>query len=100
MIAESHEYNADYATVTVRIREGVTWSDERPWSVHDLKFTWEGEDPTAFKNLDLALGLPVVSGSYRLARSDSQQRLWNLCADWWPIKPVFKTSESCSRSCP
>ena len=31
------------------------------------KHIWEGEDPTSFRNLDLARGLPVVSGPYRLA---------------------------------
>ena len=152
-IAESHEYNADYTVVTIRIREGVRWSDGRPWTAHDLKFTvdmlkahapelafstdmdtwvaavevpdsltarfvlkapnprfvfsyftynfgngihivpkhiWEGQDPTAFKNLDLALGLPVVSGPYRLAHSGPQQRLWDRRADWWAAQIGFQ----------
>ena len=151
-IAKSHEYNADYTEVTIHIRKGVTWSDGRPWTAHDLKFTvdmlkahapelafstdmdtwvaevqvpdsltarfvlkapnprfvfsyftynfgngihivpkhiWEGEDPTSFKNLDLARRLPVVSGPYRLALSEPQQRLWDLREDWWAAQIGF-----------
>ena len=38
-IAESHEYNADFTEVTIKIRPGVEWSDGKPWTVHDLVFT-------------------------------------------------------------
>ncbi|MDE2740139.1 MAG: ABC transporter substrate-binding protein, partial [Gemmatimonadota bacterium] len=38
-IAERHEYNADYTEATIYIRKGVAWSDGRPWTAHDLKFT-------------------------------------------------------------
>ena len=152
-IATSHEYNADYTEVTIHIRKGVTWSDGRPWTAHDLKFTvdmlkahapelafstdmdtwvaevqvpdsltarfvlkapnprfvfsyftynfgngihivpkhiWESEDPTSFKNLDLARRLPVVSGPYRLALSEPQQRLWDLREDWWAAQIGFQ----------
>ena len=152
-IAERHEYNADYTEATIHIRKGVQWSDGRPWTAHDLKFTidmlrahapelafstdmdtwvaevqvpdsltarfvlkapnprfvfsyftynfgngihivpkhiWEGEDPTSFKNLDLARGLPVVSGPYRLALSEPQQRLWDLREDWWAAQIGFQ----------
>ena len=38
-IATGHEFNADYTEVTVHIRPGVKWSDGKPWTAHDLKFT-------------------------------------------------------------
>jgi peptide/nickel transport system substrate-binding protein len=40
-IAESHSFNQDYTEVTVKIREGVEWSDGVPWTAHDLVFTIE-----------------------------------------------------------
>ena len=54
------------------------------------KHIWEGQDPTSFKNLDLARGLPVVSGPYRLALSGPQQRLWDLREDWWAAQIGFQ----------
>ncbi len=38
-IAQSHQYNEDYTELTVRIRDGVKWSDGMPWTVADLVFT-------------------------------------------------------------
>ena len=38
-IATGHEYNEDYTGVTIRIRNGVEWSDGQPWTAHDLVFT-------------------------------------------------------------
>jgi peptide/nickel transport system substrate-binding protein len=38
-IAQSHQYNADYTEVVVKIRPGVKWSDGHPWTAHDLVFT-------------------------------------------------------------
>jgi peptide/nickel transport system substrate-binding protein len=38
-IAESHEYGDDFTEVTIRIREGVEWSDGEPWTARDLAFT-------------------------------------------------------------
>lgn len=38
-IATGHEYNEDFTSVTVSIREGVSWSDGTPWTAHDLVFT-------------------------------------------------------------
>ena len=40
-IADSHQYSQDFRQLTVRIREGVTWSDGTPWTAHDLVFTIE-----------------------------------------------------------
>jgi len=38
-IAVGHEYNDDFTEVTVRIRDGVEWSDGTPWTAADLVFT-------------------------------------------------------------
>ncbi|MCC7264673.1 MAG: hypothetical protein IT369_19330 [Candidatus Latescibacteria bacterium] len=38
-IAQSHQYNADYTEVRVKIRPGVKWSDGVGWTAHDLVFT-------------------------------------------------------------
>jgi peptide/nickel transport system substrate-binding protein len=38
-IAEGHEFNEDYTEVTITIRDGVEWSDGRPWTAADLAFT-------------------------------------------------------------
>ena len=38
-IAESHQYNEDYTEVTIKIRDGVQWSDGMPWTARDLVFT-------------------------------------------------------------
>ena len=38
-IAQSHQYNADYTEVVVKIRPGVKWSDGVAWTAHDLVFT-------------------------------------------------------------
>ena len=152
-IATGHEFNADYTEVTVHIRPGVKWSDGKPWTAHDLKFTvdllkkhapelsfstdmdtwvekvevpdslravftltapnprfvfsyltfnfgngihivpkhiWENEDPTTFKNLDPARGLPVVSGPYSLTLSQPLQRIWDVRDDWWGATSGFQ----------
>jgi peptide/nickel transport system substrate-binding protein len=38
-IAVGHQFNDDFTEVVIQIREGVRWSDERPWTAHDLVFT-------------------------------------------------------------
>jgi peptide/nickel transport system substrate-binding protein len=38
-IAESHQYNEDYSEVTIKIRDGVKWSDGMPWTAADVVFT-------------------------------------------------------------
>jgi len=40
-IAESYEYNADFTTITVKLREGVEWSDGEPFTPEDVVFTYD-----------------------------------------------------------
>ncbi len=54
------------------------------------KHIWEGKDPTTFKNLDIAKGLPVVSGPYRLSLSEPLQRIWDVREDWWGATTGFQ----------
>ncbi|HJP32688.1 MAG TPA: ABC transporter substrate-binding protein [Candidatus Latescibacteria bacterium] len=54
------------------------------------KHIWEHQDPTTFRNLDLASGLPVVSGPYRLALSQPLQRIWDVRPDWWAATIGFQ----------
>ena len=51
---------------------------------------WEGHEATTFTNFDPARGWPVVSGPYRMALSEPEQRIWDLRRDWWAAKIGFQ----------
>ncbi len=40
-LAEKYEYNADFTSITVNLRKGVTWSDGKPFTADDVVFTYE-----------------------------------------------------------
>jgi peptide/nickel transport system substrate-binding protein len=40
-LAESYEYNDDYTAITVKLRDGVKWSDGEPFTSDDVVFTYE-----------------------------------------------------------
>jgi peptide/nickel transport system substrate-binding protein len=40
-LAESYQYNADYTAITVKLREGVAWSDGEPFTADDVVFTYD-----------------------------------------------------------
>jgi peptide/nickel transport system substrate-binding protein len=40
-LAESYEYNADFTALTVKLRDGVTWSDGEPFTPDDVVFTYD-----------------------------------------------------------
>ncbi|HEY8447023.1 MAG TPA: ABC transporter substrate-binding protein [Thermomicrobiales bacterium] len=40
-LAESYEYNDDFTALTVKLREGVTWSDGQPFTPDDVVFTYD-----------------------------------------------------------
>ena len=62
------------------------------------RHVWEkAEDPTAFANFDPQRGWPVVSGPYRLAHSEPQQRVWDRRGDWWAAKIGFKAAPKVER---
>src|SRR3712207_714818 len=39
-LAESYEYNADFTSLTVKLRDGVTWNDGKPFTADDVVFTY------------------------------------------------------------
>jgi peptide/nickel transport system substrate-binding protein len=51
-LAESHQYNQDYTQVTIKLRNGVTWSDGKPFTADDVAFTLN----TLRQNLSLNYG--------------------------------------------
>lgn len=40
-LAESYEYNDDFTAITVKLREGVKWSDGEPFTTEDVVFTYD-----------------------------------------------------------
>jgi peptide/nickel transport system substrate-binding protein len=50
---------------------------------------WEGQDPTTFKNFDLAQGWPVFTGPYKLVQADQNQLIYDRRDDWWAAKTGF-----------
>ena len=40
-LAESWDISPDGLKYTYKLRKGVSWSDGRPFTAHDVKFTWE-----------------------------------------------------------
>ena len=38
-LAKSFEFNSDFTQVTIKLREGVKWSDGKPFSAKDVVFT-------------------------------------------------------------
>ncbi|CAH1687580.1 Peptide/nickel transport system substrate-binding protein [Hyphomicrobiales bacterium] len=145
-IAESYTYNKDFTELTVKLRDGVKWSDGKPLTAEDVVFTfdmlkgaapellfssaiaewvdsakvvdpltvaiklkkpgprwaadflatgqstrfvvvpkhiWEGKDPKTFANFDLANGLPVGTGPYKLVKSDASSLFFDRRDGWW-----------------
>ena len=54
------------------------------------KHIWEGQDPLTFSNFDLQKGWPVLTGPYRMVRSEPAQRIWDLREGWWAEKLGFQ----------
>jgi len=50
---------------------------------------FKGQDAQKFTNLDIAKGLPVVTGPYKLVYSDPQQKIWDRRDEWWGTKTGF-----------
>jgi peptide/nickel transport system substrate-binding protein len=40
-LAESYEYNEDFTAITVKLRDGVKWSDGEPFTSADVLFTYD-----------------------------------------------------------
>ena len=151
--AESFEYAPDYLSATLKLRDGVEWSDGQKFTTDDVKFTlealrdappeingsaafkewvkdvevtdalnlkinfnkaaprfvrdylalghenhypilakhiWDGQDISTFANYDLAKGLPIGTGAYKLVSSNNQQEIFDRRDDWWGAKAGFQ----------
>jgi peptide/nickel transport system substrate-binding protein len=40
-LAESYQYNDDFTSITVKLRDGVKWSDGQPFTTEDVVFTYD-----------------------------------------------------------
>jgi peptide/nickel transport system substrate-binding protein len=45
-LAEKWEVNADTSVWTIHFRQGLKWSDGKPWSTEDIMFWWDDEVQT------------------------------------------------------
>ena len=54
------------------------------------KHIWEGKDIKGFTNYDLAKGLPMGTGAYKLVSSTTQQEVFDRDDNWWGAKIGFQ----------
>src|SRR5579859_1757854 len=40
-LAESYQYSPDFTSMTVKLRDGVTWNDGQPFTPDDVVFTYD-----------------------------------------------------------
>jgi peptide/nickel transport system substrate-binding protein len=50
---------------------------------------WSAQDPKTFTNLDIAAGLPVTTGPWKIVLSTPEQRIFDRRDDWWAAKTGF-----------
>lgn len=50
---------------------------------------WKGQDIKGFANYDLAKGLPMGTGAYKLVSSTTQQEVFDRDDNWWGAKSGF-----------
>jgi peptide/nickel transport system substrate-binding protein len=50
---------------------------------------WSAQDPKTFPNLDIAAGLPVTTGPWKMVLSEPAQRIFDRRDDWWAAKTGF-----------
>ncbi len=58
---------------------------------------WKGQDPLEFKNFDIAKGLPVGTGPYKLVFASPQQKVYDLRDDWWASASGFQPKPNVQR---
>jgi peptide/nickel transport system substrate-binding protein len=54
------------------------------------KHIWEGQDPNTFTNFDLARGLPLGTGPYKLVRSTETETVFDRLPKWWGAETGFQ----------
>lgn len=50
------------------------------------KHIFEKEDWTKFKHFDVAKGLPVTTGPWKVTEGNPQRKVFELRSDWWAVK--------------
>ena len=50
---------------------------------------WEKEDPKTYTFLDIAKGLPVTTGPWKMVQTSGEQRMYDRRDDWWAKKIGF-----------
>ena len=81
----------------------ITFTKPAPRFVHDEialshddlypilpKHIWEGQDIATFTNFDLANGLPMGTGAYRLVSVSPTQMIFDRRDDWWGAETGFR----------
>jgi peptide/nickel transport system substrate-binding protein len=82
-LAESFSYNDDYTALTVKLRDGVTWSDGKPFTADDIVFTygmlkanktllWADEATKAVASVD---ALDPLTARFNLTKSNPRFHL-------------------------
>jgi peptide/nickel transport system substrate-binding protein len=64
-LATSYEYNKDYTELTLKLRDGVTWSDGQPFTSKDVVFTLnmlKDNAPKLVFSSDMKLWIKEVTG--------------------------------------
>ncbi len=61
------------------------------------KHIWENEDWTTFQNYDLAKGLPVGTGPFKLVEAGPQGVFFDRDDNWWGVKTGFSQPSKITR---
>ena len=75
-LAESYEYNDDFTAITVKLRDGVKWSDGEPFTSDDVVFTYE----TLMANPGMTWAAEVVKNVASVEAPDPLTVTFNLTA--------------------
>lgn len=89
-IASGHEYNDDFTEVTITMKEGVTWSDGKPYTTDDVIFTFDmlaaNEELYGSSDIKALAGYEAVDATSFKVRFEKPQPRWvvnNLAAGTW-----------------
>lgn len=75
-LAESYEYNADFTSLTVKLRDGVTWNDGEAFNADDVVFTYD----LLMANPTLAWADVVIANVASVEKVDDLNVTFNLLA--------------------
>lgn len=75
-LAESYEYNADFTSITVKLRDGVKWNDGEAFTADDVVFTYE----LLMANPTLAWADVVIANVKSVEKVDDLNVTFNLNA--------------------